>query len=262
MATTRIEPSRAARPERRPELDAMRTLVVVGLVFFHSALVFDSQRRLLRQERRDDRDHDHPRGALRDLGDAAARSSSPGWAPWHSMRRRGPGGFASGTIAAAGRAAGVRDAHDRAGAAVAAAAGRPGLRRVVPAVPAEVLLRAAGPERLPVRPARGRTSRPGTCGSWCCCWRSRCCWRRWRAGCRATAAGLGGRILRPRGGLLLLGLPVAVSARWWGWRRRSAAGAAGRTWCSSCTGSSSRPTPVSARRCGATGAGRRRGRRS
>lgn len=33
----------AAAPERRTELDTLRALVVVGLVFFHSALVFDSR---------------------------------------------------------------------------------------------------------------------------------------------------------------------------------------------------------------------------
>ncbi|MGW7414002.1 acyltransferase family protein [Streptomyces sp. NPDC054863] len=38
--TTRTEPVQAPLPERRPELDAIRMLVVVGLVFFHSALVF------------------------------------------------------------------------------------------------------------------------------------------------------------------------------------------------------------------------------
>ncbi|NYJ03522.1 peptidoglycan/LPS O-acetylase OafA/YrhL [Nocardioides thalensis] len=32
-----------APPERRTEMDALRALVVVGLVFFHSALVFDSE---------------------------------------------------------------------------------------------------------------------------------------------------------------------------------------------------------------------------
>ncbi|MFD3516033.1 acyltransferase [Streptomyces sp. NPDC058657] len=40
MTTTRTEPMRGPLPERRPELDAIRMLVVVGLVFFHSALVF------------------------------------------------------------------------------------------------------------------------------------------------------------------------------------------------------------------------------
>ncbi|MEV7363571.1 acyltransferase [Streptomyces sp. NPDC091299] len=37
---TRTEPAQAPLPERRPELDAIRMLVVIGLVFFHSALVF------------------------------------------------------------------------------------------------------------------------------------------------------------------------------------------------------------------------------
>lgn len=33
----------AVQPERRSEMDALRALVVVGLVFFHSALVFDTE---------------------------------------------------------------------------------------------------------------------------------------------------------------------------------------------------------------------------
>ncbi|MGW4605003.1 acyltransferase family protein, partial [Streptomyces sp. NPDC004532] len=37
---THTEPAQAPLPERRPELDAIRMLVVIGLVFFHSALVF------------------------------------------------------------------------------------------------------------------------------------------------------------------------------------------------------------------------------
>ncbi|GGY35411.1 acyltransferase family protein [Streptomyces djakartensis] len=42
--TTRGDPPRVAVPERRrPELDAMRMLVVIGLVFFHSALVFATE---------------------------------------------------------------------------------------------------------------------------------------------------------------------------------------------------------------------------
>ncbi|UMG94239.1 acyltransferase family protein [Nocardioides sp. TF02-7] len=36
-------PGTAAPPGRRAELDALRALVVVGLVFFHSALVFDTE---------------------------------------------------------------------------------------------------------------------------------------------------------------------------------------------------------------------------
>jgi len=37
-----IEPSRKAERGRRPELDAMRLVVVMGLVFFHAALIFDT----------------------------------------------------------------------------------------------------------------------------------------------------------------------------------------------------------------------------
>ncbi|MFF7892683.1 acyltransferase family protein [Streptomyces sp. NPDC007907] len=40
--TTRTE-SQAASPGRRPELDAIRMLVVIGLIFFHSALVFATE---------------------------------------------------------------------------------------------------------------------------------------------------------------------------------------------------------------------------
>jgi hypothetical protein len=39
----RVELSEAAQPRRRTELDAIRLLVVLGLVFFHSALVFDAR---------------------------------------------------------------------------------------------------------------------------------------------------------------------------------------------------------------------------
>ncbi|MEW2611239.1 acyltransferase [Streptomyces sp. NPDC047880] len=43
MATrTEWEPQ-AGSPERRPELDAIRMLVVIGLIFFHSALVFATE---------------------------------------------------------------------------------------------------------------------------------------------------------------------------------------------------------------------------
>ena len=93
MTTARIEPSGAARPERRPELDAIRTLVVVGLVFFHSALVFDT------------RDDYYVKNA--ETTDATTIAAGLGvvWAmpmlfliaglgSWHSLRRRGPAGFA------------------------------------------------------------------------------------------------------------------------------------------------------------------------
>ncbi|MFF5212939.1 acyltransferase [Streptosporangium sp. NPDC000396] len=93
MTTERIEPPREARPERRPELDAIRTLVVVGLVFFHSALVFDT------------RDDFYVKNA--ETTDATTIVAGLGvvWAmpmlflvaglgSWHSLRRRGPAGFA------------------------------------------------------------------------------------------------------------------------------------------------------------------------
>ncbi|MET8048533.1 acyltransferase [Streptosporangium sp. NPDC005286] len=93
MATTHIEPFEAARPGRRPELDAIRTLVVVGLVFFHSALVFDT------------RDDYYVKNA--ETTDATTIAAGLGvvWAmpmlfliaglgSWHSLRRRDPAGFA------------------------------------------------------------------------------------------------------------------------------------------------------------------------
>ncbi|WP_371781321.1 acyltransferase family protein [Streptosporangium subroseum] len=93
MATTRIEPSRAARPERRPELDAIRTLVVIGLVFFHSALVFDT------------RDDFYVKNAQTTDVTTIIAGLCVVWAmpilfliaglgSWHSLRRRGPAGFA------------------------------------------------------------------------------------------------------------------------------------------------------------------------
>ncbi len=82
-----------ARSERRPELDALRALVVVGLVFFHSSLVFE------------------PDGDfyVRDAQSTELTTIFAGlcvvWAmpllllvaglgSWHSLRRRGAGGFA------------------------------------------------------------------------------------------------------------------------------------------------------------------------
>ena len=134
---------------------------------------------------------------------------------WHSLRRRGPRRVRPGTAAAPRRAAGVRDADDRAGAAVAAAeGGRSRLRRVVPAVPAALLRRPPGSRPTSRSWSRASTSRPGTCGSSCCCWRSRCC-------CAPVAAGLPRdrlRRLRDRLGrrgaaardALLPAVPVAV----------------------------------------------------
>ncbi|MEO3811643.1 acyltransferase [Sphaerisporangium sp. B11E5] len=79
--------------ERRPELDAIRTLVVLGLVFFHSALVFDT------------RDDFYVKNAeTTDLTTSVAAITAvwampalfliAGLGSWHSLRRSGPGGFA------------------------------------------------------------------------------------------------------------------------------------------------------------------------
>ena len=154
MTAERIEPPTMARPARRPELDAIRILVVVGLVFFHSALVFDS------------RDDFYVKNAETTDATMIAAGFGVVWAmpmlfliaglgSWHSLRRRGPGRVRPGTAAAARRAAGVRDPHHRPGAAVAAAAGRSRLPRVVPAVPAALLRRTPGPGRLPLRRCEG-----------------------------------------------------------------------------------------------------------
>ncbi|GII57874.1 hypothetical protein Pth03_62630 [Planotetraspora thailandica] len=79
--------------ERRTELDVIRVLVVTGLVFFHSSLVFDT------------RDDYYVKNAeTTDLTTIAAGFAVvwampmlfliAGLGSWHSLRRRGPGGFA------------------------------------------------------------------------------------------------------------------------------------------------------------------------
>ena len=81
-----------ARPRRRPELDAIRTFVVVGLVFFHSALVFDAS---------DDFYVENPEttSVTTVLAGFGVLWAMPmlfliaGLGSWHSLRRRGPGGF-------------------------------------------------------------------------------------------------------------------------------------------------------------------------
>lgn len=92
MATPR-EPARPAAPERRPELDAIRMLVVLGLVFFHSALVFATD---------DDfyvKNAETTEVVLIIAGFAVVWAMPllfliSGLGAWHSLRRRGPGGFA------------------------------------------------------------------------------------------------------------------------------------------------------------------------
>ncbi|GAA1286833.1 hypothetical protein Psi02_53340 [Planotetraspora silvatica] len=93
MTATPIDPSQATRPERRPELDAIRALVVLGLVFFHSGLVFDS------------RDDFYVKNAETTDATTIVAGFCVVWAmpalfliaglgSWFSLRRRGAGGFA------------------------------------------------------------------------------------------------------------------------------------------------------------------------
>ncbi|WP_406312336.1 hypothetical protein OHA77_27465 [Streptosporangium sp. NBC_01639] len=89
------EPTGPPPTVRRPELDAIRTLVVVGLVFFHSALVFDT---------RDDyyvknADTTEVTTILAGLGVVWAMPMLfliAGLGSWYSLRRRGPAGSATG----------------------------------------------------------------------------------------------------------------------------------------------------------------------
>ncbi|MEV4415224.1 acyltransferase family protein [Catellatospora sp. NPDC049609] len=93
MAAARRSPGMAP-PGRRPELDAIRTLVVVGLIFFHSALVFD------------ERDDYYVKNADTTAVTTVIAGLCVVWAmpllfliagygARHSLRRRGPGGFAA-----------------------------------------------------------------------------------------------------------------------------------------------------------------------
>ncbi|MFD7409428.1 acyltransferase [Streptomyces sp. NPDC059866] len=90
---TRTEPAQAALPERRPELDAIRMLVVIGLVFFHSALVFaaDDDYYVKNAETTE---------AIMIIAGFGVVWAMPllflisGLGTWHSLRRRGTGGFA------------------------------------------------------------------------------------------------------------------------------------------------------------------------
>ncbi|MFI6288333.1 acyltransferase family protein [Streptomyces sp. NPDC051018] len=92
MSQARTGTSGATSPERRPELDAIRLLVVVGLVFFHSALVFDE---------RDDFyvKNDETTGLTMIGAGLGVVWAMPalfliaGLGTWYSLRKRGPGGF-------------------------------------------------------------------------------------------------------------------------------------------------------------------------
>jgi peptidoglycan/LPS O-acetylase OafA/YrhL len=84
---------RSAVGGRRPELDLIRLVVVLGLVFFHAALVFDT---------RDDFYVKNPQTTeavtwVAGLGVVWAMPALfliAGLGSWHSVRRRGAGGFA------------------------------------------------------------------------------------------------------------------------------------------------------------------------
>ena len=243
------------RGERRPELDALRALVVVGLVFFHSSLVFEPGGDFY-VTNAETTELTTIFAALCVVWAMPLLFLVSGLGAWHSLRRRGAGGFAV----------------ER-------------LRRLgVPLVFATLVL-LPFPQWLRLRadPAyhdsyhgSGRTSsrygwsrrssrsscrapstRPATSGSWCCCWSTRCCWRRSPAGCRPVSAGgsATGWSRRPGGAARCCCCPPRRSPSsppCWGWRRTTAAGAGGRTCCSSCSGSRSRPTRDCARRCAAT----------
>ncbi|GIJ43646.1 hypothetical protein Val02_05320 [Virgisporangium aliadipatigenens] len=87
------EPQAPPRTARRPELDAIRLVVVLGLVFFHASLVFDS---------RDDYyvKNAQTTGVTTFIAGLCVVWAMPalflisGVGTWHSLRRRGPGGLA------------------------------------------------------------------------------------------------------------------------------------------------------------------------
>ncbi|TXS66376.1 acyltransferase [Streptomyces sp. me109] len=91
---TGTEPAQAPPPARRPELDAIRMLVVIELVFFHSALVFATD---------DDfyvKNAETTEAVLIIAGFGVVWAMPllfliSGLGAWHSLQRRGAGGFAA-----------------------------------------------------------------------------------------------------------------------------------------------------------------------
>ncbi|MFF4901776.1 acyltransferase [Streptomyces sp. NPDC001068] len=87
------EPEQAPTPARRPELDAIRMLVVIGLVFFHSALVFAADDDFYVKNA-------ETSGAVVIIAGFGVVWAMPllflisGLGAWHSLQRRGAGGFA------------------------------------------------------------------------------------------------------------------------------------------------------------------------
>ena len=82
-----------APAQRRPELDALRVFVVIGLVFFHAALVFDASDDFYVKNA-------ETTGVTTVLAGFGVVWAMPllfavaGIGSWHSMRKRGPGAFA------------------------------------------------------------------------------------------------------------------------------------------------------------------------
>ncbi|TDE59451.1 acyltransferase [Nonomuraea mesophila] len=85
--------SATASTGRRTELDAMRALVVVGLVFFHASLVFDSRDDFY-VKNAETTDITFVIAALCVIWAMPLLFLIAGLGAWHSLRRRGPGGFA------------------------------------------------------------------------------------------------------------------------------------------------------------------------
>ncbi|MFI6291600.1 acyltransferase [Nonomuraea sp. NPDC050790] len=91
--TARSEPLSTSRPERRTALDALRAMVVVGLVFFHSSLVFDEGSDFYVKNA-------DTTGVTMIFAGLAVVWAMPllfliaGVGAWHSLAKRGPGGFA------------------------------------------------------------------------------------------------------------------------------------------------------------------------
>ncbi|MEJ3744390.1 acyltransferase family protein [Actinomycetes bacterium KLBMP 9797] len=89
----RTRTATSASVERRSELDALRAFVVLGLVFFHAGLVFDTEDDFYVKNA-------ETTGAVRILSGFGVVWAMPmlflaaGLGAWYSMRRRGPGGFA------------------------------------------------------------------------------------------------------------------------------------------------------------------------
>lgn len=91
--TTRTGLSAQLTPERRPELDAMRALVVVGLVFFHASMVFDSRDDFY-VKNAETTEITFIIAALCVIWAMPLLFLIAGLGSWHSMRRRGAAGFA------------------------------------------------------------------------------------------------------------------------------------------------------------------------